>query len=176
MQKLAWIGDALLELDLRLFALDNIGRVDGNWVSEQRSNRNLKVLLCNDGYDTTASFSDAYYGTIFEYLYVEDGDFKERMKVRAFGSDGAKLVTMGDEDQCDGGCWRKLFSGIGSNPLNFMDEPSLSKKQLLQVVSYGTLSTGTFGVVKNGLKLHIVTGSRRPKDIIDGMLNRERLG
>jgi hypothetical protein len=176
LEDIAWLGDALLDWDLRQLCLDMNGERSGQWVADQRSNEVLQAYLEFDGYDMGDNYSAHHYGTIFEFIYKEDEDFRARYLDRIAADPSAKKIDATGGDICKGFCWQKLFISYDKVTFDFTNNESLTKKQLLQLIAKSTLTNHTFGVILHGHALHLEEGKMKPIDIVRTMVNKDRLG
>ncbi|AGC75064.1 hypothetical protein FgHV1-HN10_gp1 [Fusarium graminearum hypovirus 1] len=172
----AWLGDALLEWDLRHACIAVNGKRNAVWTSERRSGKALKKFLVFDGYDVPKAFSLHHCGTIFEYLYHIDEAFRGRYLDYVAAPPDAKRISETPTTECEGHCWRELFLSYDTFTFDFTGNKSLSRRQLLQLVAKSTLKSETFGVVRHGTQLHVTEGKIAPMEIIRSMVNKERLG
>nr|WHN53931.1 OrfA [Fusarium incarnatum hypovirus 1] len=172
----AWLGDALLEWDLRLTCLSINGERNAVWTSERRSGEALTAFLIYDGYDVPKSHSVHHCATIFEYMYNLDEDFRARYLDYLAAPPDAKRIAESTYTMCEGYCWQQLFLSYDKFTFDFTGNKALSKRQLLQLAARSTLKSEKFGVVRHGSKLHIVDGDLAPIAIINSMVNKDRLG
>ncbi len=67
-----------MDVFLREFCLKVRGRRDGEWLNRVHSNESFRNFLIHDGYNVPPAGREHYYGTVFEYLFEKDLEFRNR--------------------------------------------------------------------------------------------------
>lgn len=165
----------MLTTFLREACINVTGEIYGAWVDEKRSNASLKKYLESDGYRVrTMSVEKA--GTFFEAMYYNNPDFRDRFN-SSLPKAGSEKVSMGSGDPCAGFCWQNLFVRKPPTFAPWVNTKALSRRQILEVSRICPLrTTSDFGVVKFKDLWHVVGGNMTPRELVNSMTDKTRIG
>ncbi|AZT88613.1 polyprotein [Setosphaeria turcica hypovirus 1] len=155
----AWLGDALLALNIRKMCLDFHGSISERWCQVFTSNAAQAVYMRRFHPDTLSGVSsDHSLGQRFEACYADDPAFHKGFNDWARSKLTAPLG--------EGYCWKKLFKDV-SHPWLRTLGPWVSGYQLHALIAFGLEPTKkTFGWTEHNGVLHISNGCGRFSDFL----------
>jgi hypothetical protein len=175
----AWLGDGEYNLDLKRLIVNNEGHINDALFQKYASNsfmrnyieHNLPCLLEHFKLDV---ITDHAVGTIFEYLYLIDNNFKNMIQ---------KVFSMNKplpkEKTPEVLCWQDLFDSI-KYPINcqYKNNNELTKRQIYQLIQSGsTLKVGSqFSFIKIETSYHLTIGNKDIQTCLNEIAFHDKVG
>lgn len=153
LKTLAWLGDARLELELRMLTLCMIPEKPSVILNEFKTNETMKTYLASvDGnfLMKNGHRKAHFFGSVFELLYYIDGDFRNNYWRSMLGTKCIKICGKIDIDS-------EQDTGLAENMAGAETDSVLAN--LTEEVQSSTLDNNTSTSNANGAKFHNEPGN-----------------
>lgn len=184
LDQLAWLGDSLLQSDLRYTVIARTGNIDDVWVSKVSSGEYMLAYLReHTDYILPENISAHTAGQAFEYLYYTDNMFRMKFRkahdMEQFSYKSPLAVVAPAQTEDPSRCWRVLYKEPFVTHQGWAKHQFLSAKQLIELTRTNQLAEGKFDVHRNfdTKKMHVVRGSTySASQVIACMTKKDRIG